>query len=499
MGRVFKPWYSKKNKNGKTIMEPDGHGILKPKRFEASDYYIEFTGILGRTIRRKGGATKEAAKNALTQAEAELLAVKNGLPAQNVSKIKVAEIKDRFLESLRTRATNGHCKQVDAYLKEVLKECRIVLMKDLLPEKIEAYLSLLAENQNIGSRALNSRIESLKAMLAWAVRTRTIPYNPIDCIQKREKLDSRHERRALTEVEISELLAAALEGPHRRAVRAYQNRPKKDGTYKPADIPLGRQAELAEDGRRIALTYRIMIEAGLRKSETRQVTWNDVDLDQGVLTTRPYWMGNKNGKTEELPLTPGLHQALVVWREVHPGEPTSPIVKVTDRLLECLDDDLVAIGLARRVKVNNKARIEKVDSAGRTIDLHALRHTFGTRLGNTPGIDPKTVQTLMRHSDSRLTFGIYVHTDKSRMREAVQNLPEIVPAKKVVEQVAELKTGTLDCNELQSVSPSIRQASSKTPERREPNIDAKECPEKTSKNGRYRNRTCDLMGVIHAL
>jgi len=80
------------------------------------------------------------------------------------------------------------------------------------------------------------------------------------------------------------------------------------------------------------------------------------------------------------------------------------VVKISDRLLRCFDDDLVAAGMAKRVPVDAngdaipldangqprqepvKWRIEKHDAAGRVLDLHALRHTFGTRLGRMPGI-----------------------------------------------------------------------------------------------------------------
>jgi hypothetical protein len=38
-------------------------------------------------------------------------------------------------------------------------------------------------------------------------------------------------------------------------------------------------------------------------------------------------------------------------------------------------------------------------------------NTLCTTLGRMPGVDPKSVQTLMRHSDPRMTFGAYVYSD----------------------------------------------------------------------------------------
>jgi hypothetical protein len=62
------------------------------------------------------------------------------------------------------------------------------------------------------------------------------------------------------------------------------------------------------------------------------------------------------------------------------------------------------------------------DSQGRYADFHANRHTFITNLGRA-GVNPKTAQTLARHSDIRLTMNIYSHTDLLEKTEAVRRLP----------------------------------------------------------------------------
>lgn len=434
MGRVFQPTYTMLDK---------ATGLRVTRMSPA--WHIEFTDLFGRCVRRKAGKTKEQAKDALRKAEADVLSEKNGLPTRSASAIPAIELLQRFLKSLGTRATEAHCKRTDRYVREVLSNCRIHTISDLVPERVEVYLDTLATERDLGAVAINSRLHCLNAMLNWAVRARVLPYNPLDCIAPREKLHKRHARRALSEVEIARLLAAAADGPIRRELRIYQNRPRKDGTFKPQAISLARQACLAVEGRNNVLAYRLMLESGLRKSETASVTWNDIDLVAGTLTTRPYWEGNKNGKEETLPLAPGLLDALRARRESHPGPALQKVVHLTDRALRQFKDDLVAAGLARRVPLNKRNEpialnelglpVEKPmrwtfdtrDAAGRVVDLHALRHTFGTRLGSTPGIDPKSVQTLMRHSTPNLTFSVYVHSDKSRLQAAVAALPAIQP------------------------------------------------------------------------
>ena len=432
MGRVFQPTY--------TML--DKATGLRVKR-TSPNWSVEYTDSFGRCVRRAVGPLKEKAKDVLRKLEGETVSEKFGLPTRGVSEIPAIELCEKFLMSLRTRATDAHCKRTDSYIRELFTQCKIRMIADLAPERIEAYLDVLATERNLGAIAINARLHCLKAMLNWAVSARLLPYNPLDCIAPREKLEKRHPRRALTEEEIVRLLAAALGGPLRREKRIYQNRPRKNGSFKPITISLARQAYLANEGRNNALAYRLMLEAGLRKSESASITWNDIDLDAGTLTTRPYWEGNKNGKEETLPLAPGLLEALRARHELTKGQSHQKIVHVTDRVLRQFKDDLVAAGLARRVALNKRGQpipldakgrpVEKParwtfdtrDASGRVVDLHALRHTFGTRLGATPGIDPKSVQTLMRHSTPNLTFAVYVHSDKTRLKSAVAAMPTI--------------------------------------------------------------------------
>ena len=75
----------------------------------------------------------------------------------------------------------------------------------------------------------------------------------------------------------------------------------------------------------------------------------------------------------------------------------TPLFTVPDELVRILDRDLVAAGIARRVEVDGKWKIDKRDERGRTVDVHALRHTFGTLLSKG-GVAPRTAQAAMRHS-----------------------------------------------------------------------------------------------------
>ena len=60
----------------------------------------------------------------------------------------------------------------------------------------------------------------------------------------------------------------------------------------------------------------------------------------------------------------------------------------------------------------------------RTVDLHALRHIFGTHLSKA-SVAPRTAQAAMRHSDIRLTMNTYAHLNLTDTAGAVAALPAI--------------------------------------------------------------------------
>ena len=50
--------------------------------------------------------------------------------------------------------------------------------------------------------------------------------------------------------------------------------------------------------------------------------------------------------------------------------------------------------------------------------LHSIRHSYATRLFEE-GVDIKTVQELMGHSDYKTTLDIYTHVMPEKKKEAV--------------------------------------------------------------------------------
>lgn len=78
--------------------------------------------------------------------------------------------------------------------------------------------------------------------------------------------------------------------------------------------------------------------------------------------------------------------------------------------------------------------------AGLYADFHSLRHFFITSLERA-GVSPKMAQTLARHSDIRLTLGIYTHVGLHDQTAAIEGLRGPTALDASAPAASERKTG----------------------------------------------------------
>jgi integrase len=64
------------------------------------------------------------------------------------------------------------------------------------------------------------------------------------------------------------------------------------------------------------------------------------------------------------------------------------------------------------------------ESRGRTLDVHCLRHTFGT-LMSKGDVAPRTAQAAMRHSKLDLAINVYTDPALLDVRGALDTLPAL--------------------------------------------------------------------------
>ena len=256
-----------------------------------------------------------------------------------------------------------------------------------------------------------------------------------------EKADRRRQRRALTEEELVSLLNAARRRPLLEALTI--RRGKHKGQPRAKLRPETRQ-ELQQLGRERALIYKTMVLTGLRKGELASLTVGQTELDAGRDRTAYFVLDpqdEKNGRGSEIPIRSDLAADLRDWLTLRltqvqdqareSGEaipshlpPDMLLFNVPGGLIRIFDLDLVAAGLAGRVKKSGRWVIDKRDDRGRTLDVHALRHSFATHLSRG-GVAPRTAQAALRHSTLELTMNTYTDPRLLDAAGALSVLPQL--------------------------------------------------------------------------
>ncbi|MCA8994637.1 MAG: tyrosine-type recombinase/integrase, partial [Planctomycetaceae bacterium] len=326
------------------------------------------------------------------------------------------------LESQQT--SSGHRRNVKDCLDKLKLDCRIRRLTDLSAEKMERWM-LAAEKSGMGARTRNRHLSAISAFANWCVLSRRLMANPFVRVQKaNEKVDKRRQRRALTLDEIRRLIAAAMKRPLDEALMIRRGRNK--GKLR-ANVSPNFRYKLEILGWERALIYKTLILTGLRLGELTSLTLGQVHLDGATPFIELAAADEKNRTGAEIPLQPELAADLRQWIDTKRRGEECPDVLSMQPLQEVRELRLFDVP-AGLVKVLNRdlaaAGIPKTDERGRTVDVHSLRHTFGTML-SCEGVAPRTAQAAMRHSDISLTMQVYTDPKLLDVHGALTNLPSI--------------------------------------------------------------------------
>jgi integrase len=155
---------------------------------------------------------------------------------------------------------------------------------------------------------------------------------------------------------------------------------------------------------------------GLRASELRGLTWDDVDLKGKVLHVRQRadrWNKLGSPKSEagarEIPLVPMAVNALKEWKLTCPKREVEgkQILYLVFPNGEGNVENLSNI-YRRGLGVTQKAAKLCADEAHPKYGLHSVRHAAAS-LFIEQGFTPKRIQSLMGHSSIQITFDTYGH------------------------------------------------------------------------------------------
>jgi integrase len=394
----------------------------------------------------------------------------------------LAELAHKRGKGARRTVNAEHLANVRRSLRQAVDECGFRRLRDLNRAAVERWVSRLlalpdeAVHGAAGTvttparpaaRTVNVRLCSLTAWGNWLVESGRLTANPFARLRKvAEADDVRRQRRALTGDELRRLLAVARLRPvaefGRPTVRIVDETRavKSRATWKRAELTFGTLAAAAERGRgrlrpdeverreqagrERALLYAVLVSTGLRKGELAALTLGDVQLD----APQPFVVlpaaDAKNGQRATLPLRADVADELRAWIDekaeavcrqrvgvagvtVPPAD--VPLFDVPTGLVRILDRDLAAAGIPKR------------DDRGRTVDVHALRHTFATHLV-AAGVAPRVAQAALRHSTLELTMRVYTDPRLLDVAGALAALPAL-PTAGTMPEVARA-TGTDD-------------------------------------------------------
>jgi integrase len=298
-----------------------------------------------------------------------------------------------------------HHRNVEIRLAHTLAALGERRVGDLKPHDL---VRLRSEATQAGksNRTANLIVETIRAMLNWAVETGLISESPLKRIKKlpEGKDHQRYKRRALSAEELGRFLAASAEDDKSATLMA-----ESKGHPRVPQTPL----------------WILCLETGGRWNELRLLSWADVDLGASILILRAE--NTKSRKARAIPLTPRAQEALRMVRlqqqRVLGRLPTAhdrvllspdgvPWPKPTTNPMRILD------------RVLDRAGIAKWDPRGEKLDIRALRHTFATRMARA-GVPLSHAQAALGHSDPKLTAQVYTHLQAEDLRGSLAAMAEL--------------------------------------------------------------------------
>ncbi len=327
-----------------------------PIRKIGNSWYADFYAN-GKRVRKKLSANKTTAQrihNTLVSQEelASFGIVPDGYPLD--------KLKDDFLRELKPRITRRTFSNYETVIENAFNKMRDVELHTLRAQ-LGNYLQLRYD-EGKSSAILNRTIGLFKRIIGFGIETKVIAFNPISDI-KYFKV-SRPQRRVLTTKEITDLL------------------------------------DHAKQYRTIWLTFLC---TGLRHSELVNLTWDDVNLDKGMISVR----GTKTcAAVRTIPISPGLKVEL----NKIPGKRESYVFKT---------------GRGTQFKNNLLTRfLQTLERAGinpKGLNIHTMRHTFATLLASN-NTHPKHIQALLGHRSALTSLDIYTKVYNEDLKLTIKKI-----------------------------------------------------------------------------
>ena len=272
----------------------------------------------------------------------------------------IADLRDAYLESL----SNNQSPDTIYTKRNILRAFAAFVgkrtaIRNVTADTIERYKQHCFA-VGLCKQTVKSRMFAISALLGYAVKSKLIKANPMRQVVKvKVMVDPNPDY--LTEYEEATLLTLT-EGQRYRWLE------KRD-----------------------RLVFLVMLHAGLRRKESADLKWSDIDFERQLLVVRH----GKGGKHRLVGLSATLLAAL---RDCHDRWKRSDVYVITTR-----SGRQICRESLWHVARKYIARLSHHYRGKRRFTLHSLRATFATRLCER-GVSLRIVQALLGHTDPRTTM-----------------------------------------------------------------------------------------------
>ncbi len=318
-----------------------------------------------------------------------------------------------FVASLSaSENTTAYVNLVESRIRRIINGCGFIHLSDLSASRTQSFLAGLrkpAEGKGISAQTHNFYLTAIKAFCRWMVRDQRAADSPLLHLQGLNvRTDRRHDRRALAIEEVIHLLDTTAAGPERGRV----------------------------SGDERALLYQFAVMTALRANEIRTLRVSDFRLDAKPPVVRVAAGYSKHRREDRVVLRTGLVEQLRTHLATKLPNATAFRMPGRTYLARVVKADLDAAREAWLATAPDaKARAEMgasdflayQDTNGQFADFHSFRHMTGSFLAKA-GVSPKMAQSILRHSDYKLTMNLYSHAYQSDQVAAVERLPDLSPA-----------------------------------------------------------------------
>ena len=302
--------------------------------------------------------------------------------------------------------TPRHVSETISRVNAVLVAGSCSKLADLATSRIQAALVTCYGNRS--PRSFNAGLTAIRSFARWAYRERRTASEPLmGLVRRNEAIGRKLVRRELSSDEAAWLLRSTATQPARHGL----------------------------DGSGRSVLYALMLGSGLRIGECRSLTRQSFSLEDRTPTVTVEARSSKRRKRDVQPIHPRLADVIRGWLERIPddGRPLFPVDRF--RTGAMFKADCQAARNAWLAAAANQAdRLERegsdflcvVDSQGRTLDCHSLRHSYVSGLVRA-GASVPTAQRLARHADPSLTIGRYSHANQEEVNAALPAPPTLDP------------------------------------------------------------------------